>query len=169
MDQTKKTDTKLIAAAALLAALALILSYIEAILPISLGFPGIKIGFANIVIVLALYYLGPRYAFYINIIRIAAAALLFGTLFSGLYSLAGGLFSFAAMAALKKTDKFSITGVSMAGGAVHNLAQLAVAAVIVKTSQIAVYLPVLLAAGAAAGIFNGIISNLVLRRLSTQR
>ena len=154
MQQTaKQPNTRLIATAALLAALALILSYIEAIIPLNLGFPGIKIGFANIVVVLALYYLGPRYALYINIIRIALAALLFGTLFSGLYALAGGLCSFAVMAVLKKTDRFSI------------IAQLAVAAVIVKTPQIALYLPILLFAGAAAGIFNGIISNLVMRKL----
>ena len=166
MQQTaRQPNTRLIATAALLAALALILSYVEAIIPINLGFPGIKIGFANIVVVLALYYLGPRYALYINIIRIALAALLFGSLFSGLYALAGGLCSFVAMAGLKKTDKFSITGVSMTGGAVHNIAQLIVAAVIVRTPQIALYLPVLLLAGAAAGIFNGIISNLVLRKL----
>ena len=166
MQQTaKRPNTRLIATCALLAALALILSYIEAILPISLGFPGIKIGFANIVVVLALYYVGTRYAFYINVIRIILAALLFGSLFSGLYALAGGLCSFAVMAALKNTDRFSITGVSMAGGAVHNLAQLAVAAAIVRTPQIVFYLPVLILAGAAAGIFNGAVSNLVLRKL----
>ena len=163
--QSGAIDNKALATAALMAALALIFSYIEAIIPINLGFPGIKIGFANIVVLMALYYLGPRYAFMINVLRIVVAALLFGSVFSGLYALAGGVFSFLVMLALKKTDIFSITAVSMAGGAAHNMAQLAVAMAIVKTPQIALYLPVLLLTGAAAGIFSGIVCNLVLRKI----
>ena len=157
--------TKALTTCALLTALALVLSYIEFLLPISLGMPGIKIGFANIVVVLALYYLGTRYAFYINIARICLAALLFGSLTSALYALAGGLVSLGAMALLKKADKFSLTAVSATGGVLHNLAQVAVAALITRTPGIFGYFPVLLLAGAAAGIFNGIVSILVLRKL----
>lgn len=150
---------------ALLSALALIVSYIEFLLPLNVGLPGIKLGLANIVVVLALYYLGPQYALLINLIRIALAALLFGSLFSGLYALAGGLVSLAVMVLLKKTGLFSITAVSMAGGAFHNLAQLIVAALVASTSDVFLYLPVLFIAGIATGIFNGIVSNLVLRKL----
>ena len=150
---------------ALLTALALIVSYIEFLLPLSIGLPGIKLGLANIVVVLALYYLGPRYALLVNVLRIALAALLFGSLFSGLYALAGGLFSLAVMVLLARTDRFSLTAVSMTGGAAHNLAQLAVAAVIASNSNVFLYLPVLFAAGMLTGIFNGIVCTLVLRRL----
>ena len=150
---------------ALLSALALIVSYIEFLLPLNVGLPGIKLGLANIVVVLALYYLGPQYALLINLIRIALSALLFGSLFSGLYALAGGLVSLAVMVLLKKTGLFSITAVSMAGGAFHNLAQLIVAALVASTSDVFLYLPVLFIAGIATGIFNGIVCTLVLRKL----
>ena len=157
--------TKALTTCALLAALALIVSYIEFLLPLNLGVPGIKLGLANIVVVIALYCLGPRYALIINVVRIALAALLFGSLFSGLYALAGGLVSLAVMMLLKKTGRFSITAVSMAGGAFHNLAQLCVAALVASTTDLFLYLPVLFIAGIATGIFNGIVSNLVLRKL----
>ena len=150
---------------ALLAALALIVSYIEFLLPLNVGLPGIKLGLANIVVVLALYYLGPQYALLINLIRIALSALLFGSLFSGLYALAGGLVSLGVMALLKKTGLFSLTAVSMAGGAFHNLAQLIVAALVASTSDVFLYLPVLFIAGITTGIFNGIVCTLVLRKL----
>ena len=150
---------------ALLSALALIVSYIEFLLPLNVGLPGIKLGLANIVVVLALYYLGPQYALLINLIRIALSALLFGSLFSGLYALAGGLVSLGVMVLLKKTGLFSLTAVSMAGGAFHNLAQLIVAALVASTSDVFLYLPVLFVAGIATGIFNGIVCTLVLRKL----
>ena len=164
-DARTSNKTKKLTTCALLAALALIFSYIEFRLPLSLGVPGIKIGLANIVVVLALYYLGSGYALAINLVRIALAALLFGNGFSALYALCGGLFSLAVMVLLKKTDVFSLTGVSMAGGAMHNLAQLAFASLVVRTSGVFVYLPVLILAGMAAGIFNGAVSSLILRKI----
>ncbi|MCR5010207.1 MAG: Gx transporter family protein [Clostridia bacterium] len=159
------SSTKKLTTCALLTALALIFSYIEFLVPLSLGIPGIKIGLANIVIVMALYSLGPGYALVINLVRIALSALLFGNLFSALYALCGGLVSLAVMALLKKTDIFSLTGVSMAGGAAHNIAQLAAAAVIVGSSKVFMYMPVLVLAGMAAGIFNGIVCSLVMRKI----
>ena len=161
----KRIGTKALTTCALLTALALVFSYIEFLLPMNLGIPGVKLGFANLVVVMALYYLGPKYALYINIARICLAALLFGSFFSALYALAGGLVSLGAMVLLRRTDKFSLTAVSAAGGVLHNLAQLAVAAAITKTSGIFGYFPVLLISGALAGIFNGIVCILVLRKL----
>jgi len=159
------SSTKTLTTCALLTALALIFSYVEFLVPLSLGIPGIKIGLANIVIVMALYSLGPVHALVINLIRIALSALLFGNLFSALYALCGGLVSLAVMAVLKKTGVFSLTGVSMAGGAAHNVAQLAAAAVIVGSSKVFMYMPVLVLAGMAAGIFNGIVCSLVMRKI----
>lgn len=158
-------ETRKLTTCALLAALALIFSYIEFLLPLSLGMPGIKIGLANIVVVLALYSLGPGYALILNLVRIALSALLFGNVFSAVYALCGALFSLAVMVLLKKTDLFSLTGVSMAGGAMHNLAQLAAAAVIAGSAKVFVYLPVLILAGMAAGIFNGAVCSLVMRKI----
>ena len=146
-DPGKMSRPARIAACGVLTALALIFSYVEFLVPLPIPVPGIKLGLANIVVLVCLYLLGEKYAFFINCTRIALAALLFGSLFSALYALAGGLVSFAVMALLKKTDLFSVCGVSMAGGVFHNLAQTAVAAAITKTAGLFGYFPVLLAAG----------------------
>ena len=166
MNIKKTTKANTIATAAVLASLALIFSYIEFLVPLSLGLPGIKLGLANIVIVVALYRLGTRTALLVNVTRILLAAALFGSVFSALYSLAGGLISFAAMAALKRTSFFSTAGVSMAGGVFHNMGQLVIAALLVESYQIFYYFPLLLLAGLATGIINGIIATLILRALS---
>jgi heptaprenyl diphosphate synthase len=165
MDIKKTSSSTIIATAAVLAALALIFSYIEFLVPLSLGLPGIKLGLANIVIVVALYKLGSRTALLVNVTRILLAAALFGSVFSALYSLAGGLLSFAAMVFLRRTNLFSTAGVSMAGGVFHNMGQLLIAALIVESYQIFYYFPLLLLAGLATGIVNGIIATLILRAL----
>ena len=146
------------AACGVLTALALIFSYIEFLVPLPIAIPGIK-----------LYLLGEKYAFFINCTRIALAALLFGSLFSALYALAGGIVSFAAMALLKKTGIFSVCGVSMAGGVFHNLAQLTVAAFLVETAQVYYYFPVLLLSGMATGIGIGVLATLILRSLGQNK
>ena len=160
------TETKgsaRIAACGVLTALALIFSYIEFLVPLPIAIPGIKLGLANIVVLVCLYLLGEKYAFLINCTRIALAALLFGSVFSALYALAGGLVSFAVMALLKRTDRFSVCGVSMAGGVFHNLAQLTVAGFLVESAQVFYYFPVLLLSGMATGIGIGILATLILR------
>ena len=160
------TETKgsaRIAACGVLTALALIFSYIEFLVPLPIAIPGIKLGLANIVVLVCLYLLGEKYAFLINCTRIALAALLFGSVFSALYALAGGVVSFAVMALLKRTDAFSACGVSMAGGVFHNLAQLTVAGFLVESAQVFYYFPVLLLSGMATGIGIGILATLILR------
>lgn len=154
---------------ALLAALALIFSYIEVIIPFNPGIPGIKLGIANLVIIIALYYLGPKYAFSVNLVRILIAGLLFNGLFGALYSLAGALLSFAVMVLLKKTGVFSVTGVSIAGGVAHNLGQLLIAAFLVSTLKIFFYFPVLIFSGIISGAVIGIVSYLILKRLPHSR
>ena len=157
------------AACGVLTALALIFSYIEFLVPLPIAIPGIKLGLANIVVLVCLYLLGEKYAFFINCTRIALAALLFGSLFSALYALAGGIISFAAMALLKRTGIFSVCGVSMAGGVFHNLAQLTVAAFLVETAQVYYYFPVLQLSGMATGIGIGVLATLILRSLGQNK
>lgn len=154
---------------ALLAALALIFSYIEVLIPFSPGIPGIKLGIANLVIIISLYYLGPKYAFSVNLVRILIAGLLFNGLFGALYSLAGALLSFTVMALLRKTGIFSITGVSIAGGVSHNMGQLLVAAFLIDSLKIFAYFPVLIFSGIISGAVIGIISYLILKRLPEMR
>lgn len=157
--------TRKLTIAALLAALALIFSYIEVLIPFNPGIPGIKLGIANLVIIIALYYLGVRYALLINIIRILIGGLLFSGLFGAAYSLAGALVSMLVMVLLKKTGLFSVTGISMAGGVAHNLGQILVAAFLVSNIKIFVYFPVLIISGVISGAIIGIIAYLILQKL----
>lgn len=148
------TTTKL-TIAAMLSCLALIFSYIEFLIPIDFGMPGIKLGLANLLIIIALYGLQWKYALTINIARITLSGLLFSGVFGLIYSLAGGLLSFLVMVILKQTKKFSIVGVSMTGGVFHNLGQLLIAAQLVSNTKIFYYFPVLLFSGIVTGIIIG--------------
>ena len=146
-------------------ALALIFSYVETLIPINFGIPGVKLGLANLVIVIVLYKRGWKEALLLSVVRIVLAGFIFGNLFSILYSLAGGILSLAVMAALSKRDLFSVTGVSMAGGIAHNIGQLVVAMLVVETYQVGYYLPVLLIAGVLTGAVIGIVASEVLKRI----
>lgn len=149
------SGTSKLATAAMLSCLALIFSYIEFLIPIDLGIPGIKLGLANLLIIIALYGLKWKYALTINVVRIVLSGLLFSGVFGVIYSLSGGLLSFLVMVLLKKSGKFSIVGVSMAGGVFHNLGQITVAAQLVSNAKIFYYFPVLLFSGIATGIIIG--------------
>lgn len=151
---------------AVLTALAMIFSYVEAILPFNIGIPGVKLGIANIVIIIALYRYGIRMAFTVNIVRIIVSGLLFSGAFGIIYSLAGGILSFAVMLLIKRFRCFSIVGVSMAGGVFHNLGQLCTAGLIVSNMKVFVYFPVLVFSGAATGFIIGIAAGMVLDRLN---
>ena len=163
--QQRQNKTHVIAMCGLLASLGLIFSYVEVLFPLSIGIPGVKLGIANLVVIIALYKLGEKYALPINVIRILVAGLLFNGAFGALYSLAGALLSFAVMCLLKKTNWFSIVGVSMAGGVAHNLGQLLVAASIIENLKIFIYFPVLLASGMITGIVIGIVAHVVMQKL----
>lgn len=149
----------------LFTALAMIFGYVEALLPISVGIPGVKLGLANIVIVFALYRVKPSEAFLINLVRIVLVSLMFGNLSVMLYSLAGGIVSFCAMILLKRTGKFSIYGVSIAGGVFHNAGQLVMAMLVLETRALVYYGPVLLLSGLITGLVIGITAKEVLKRI----
>ena len=162
----KSTElTKRLATCSALTALALIFSYVEVLIPFSFGIPGIKLGLANIVVLICIYTLGAKYGLLINLARIALVALLFGNAFSVVYAVSGGLISLAVMLIAKKAGVFSVIGVSMAGGVFHNLGQLLVAALVMQTGRIMYYFPVLLISGMITGIVTGFIATLVLRAL----
>ncbi|MCI9217662.1 Gx transporter family protein [Lachnospiraceae bacterium 42-17] len=146
-------------------ALALIFSYVETLIPISLGIPGAKLGLANLVIVTALYKMRLQEVYVLSVVRVVLSGLIFGNYISILYSLAGGLLSLTVMAALKKGDRFSVTGISVAGGVFHNIGQLLIAMFIVETFSISYYIPGLLAAGTVTGLMIGILSGQMLKRL----
>ena len=149
--------------------LALILSYVELLIPINFGIPGMKLGLANLLVVILLYKGCPRDALLLSVIRILLSGLIFGNMFSIFYSLGGGLLSLAVMVFLKKTGQFTVAGISIGGGASHNVGQLLVAMFVVQTYQVGYYLPVLLIAGVIAGAVIGILSAEVLKRTQSIR
>ena len=150
----------------LLTSAALILSYVEAVLPpIFSAVPGIKLGFPNILIIYILYRMDITRAAVVSFIRILVVSLLFGTVLSFVYSLAGAVLSLAVMAVMKKTDLFSTVGVSIAGGITHNLGQVLVAMLLLGTAEIGYYMIVLSVTGILAGLFVGLCGALLIKRL----
>lgn len=157
--------SKRVAVYGMLVALAFLLSYVETLIPFHFVIPGIKLGLANLVVLTALYCLGERGAFVISIVRIVLTGLTFTSLSIMLYSLGGGLLSFFCMVLAKRFTPFGITGVSVLGGVTHNLGQLLVAVLVVRTGSLMYYFPALLAAGTAAGALIGLLGGLVTERL----
>lgn len=161
-----------------LLALAMILSYVESLIPLSFGIPGIKLGLPNLIVLLLLYESmgsddadageqartrcvkvfsqGEREALLVNGLRIILSGFLFSNLYAILYALAGAVFSFAAMYVGRRMKRFSIVGVSVLGGVFHNIGQLLVAMVVVETFAVAYYVPFLLVAGTVTGALLGL-------------
>jgi len=146
-------------------ALALILSYVETLIPVQFGIPGIKLGLANLVVVIVLCKTDWKEALLLSVSRVLLAGFIFGSLFSIIYSLAGGVLSLLVMAVLVRSERFGVAGVSMAGGVAHNIGQLATAMIAVSTYQVGYYLPVLLIAGLMTGAVIGLAADAVLKRI----
>lgn len=159
-------STKRIAKMSMLVALAIIFSYIEFLVPINLGVPGIKLGLANLVIVIALYTMNTVDVWLISILRILILGFMFGSGMSIIYSIAGAVLSLIVMCIIKRIKGFSIVGVSIAGGVCHNIGQVLVAMMVVETTGILYYMPALLVAGVITGAIIGIVSKRVVRVVS---
>lgn len=155
-------QTKKIANMAVLVAVAMIFSYVESLIPINFGVPGMKLGIANLVTVTGLYFLAVPEVMAIVAMRVLLTGFLFGNGMSIIYSLAGGLLSVLVMAGMKKLKGFSIIGISIAGGIAHNMGQLAIAALVVESLKLVYYLPALLAAGTVTGFLIGLVSGKLL-------
>ena len=146
-----------------LTALAIILSYVEVLIPIPIPIVGFKLGLSNIISVFLLYKKGFKPAFLILICRIVVINILFGSVSGFLFSISGGIVSLIFMFILKKPDKFSVVGVSAVGGVVHNIAQIMVAAVYLSSRAVFGYAPLLLIVGIVSGAVIGIVATLMLR------
>ena len=136
----QKISAKTVALLAMMIALALVFSYVETLIPINFGIPGVKLGLANLVIVAALYLIGGKEAFLVSVVRIFLSGFMFGNLASIMYSLA----------------------VSVLGGICHNIGQLIVAILVVENLKLIFYVPVLLISGFVTGLLIGIVSRVIL-------
>ena len=156
---------KKVAVLGLCVALAMIMSYIESLFPLNLAVPGIKMGLANIVIIFLLYRVGFSSACIVSLIRVFLVSMLFGNVMRMAYSIAGAVLSLAVMLVLKKCGKFSVVGVSIAGGVAHNAGQIIMAVILLGAKQIAYYLPVLAVTGTVTGVLIGIAASVVIKRV----
>jgi len=156
---------KRIALYGLFIALAFIFSYIESLIPIPFPVPGVKLGLANLVVVVAMYGMGVKEAFVLSIVRILLVGFTFRDPSTMIFSLAGGLLSWLMMAVFKKLKLFSMVGVSIIGGISHNIGQIIVAILYVNNTSIIYYLPFLMVSVLVSGTLIGLLAGLVLKRL----
>ena len=157
--------TKKLTVMAMTTAVAMILSFVESQIPAFVAVPGVKIGLANIAVVFALYRLGWKEAVAISMVRVVLVSMLFGSVASLFYSLAGAVLSLTGMGLLKKTGKFTEIMISVTGGILHNIGQIGMACLILETAALRYYLPFLLISGIIAGIVVGILSAVLVQRI----
>lgn len=150
----------------MLVALAMVLGFVEMLIPINLGIPGMKLGLANIVVVIALFLFDIKTAVVVSILRIILIAMTFGNMSMMFYSIAGASLSLLSMIAISKIKSFSLISVSIVGGIMHNVGQIICAAFVVRTNGVFTYLPVLMIAGLVSGALIGIVAGLISVRLT---
>lgn len=160
--------TKHLTLCALLIALALGLSYIERLIPLQavIPLPGVKLGLANIVTLLALYALGPKSAFTVLIVRCILGSAFGGGITGFLFSVTGGLLAMAAMTTARNIRHLSIYGVSILGAAFHNIGQICMATLLMQSIYVVAYLPYLLGISIITGFLTGTACAGTLRGLS---
>lgn len=163
----KDFHVKRLALYGMLIALAMILSYIESLLPV-FPIPGIKLGLANLVVIICLYTLGTRAAIFVSALRVLLVAFTFGNLAAMLFSLAGASLSLICMLLALRMDRFSTVGVSMVGGVTHNIGQILVAVSLLENTLLFSYLPYLTVAGVVTGLLIGVVAALVIRRIKIE-
>ena len=163
-----RTNAKKLTTMALTISFALILSFIESRIPAFVAIPGIKVGLANIAVIFALYKLGTKEAAVISLIRVFIVSMLFGNPISLIYSVGGAVLSLTSMILLKKLTPLSEVSVSVCGGVMHNIGQIATASFMLSTNVVIYYLPFLFLSGTIAGVVVGIVSALLIKRVNVK-
>ena len=158
-------DTKRMVTLSSLIAVAMILSYVESMIPAFVAVPGVKMGLSNIATVFALYTLGWPYAISVSVIRVFLSALLFGNFVSLIYSISGAALALLVMILLKKINTFSSIGISVAGGVCHNAGQIIAACIVMQNAAISLYIIPLIISGTLAGVLIGIVSGMLVERI----
>ena len=157
--------TKKVATLGLCIALSMVLSFFEHQIPPLVAVPGVKVGLPNLVMVFMLYKIGWKETAVVSIVRVVLVSMIFGSVVSMAYGLAGATLSLIGMILLQKTKLFSTVTVSVVGGVLHNVGQIAMACIIMETALLVSYLPVLLISGTIAGVLIGIVAGLLVKKL----
>ena len=158
-----KNKIKQIAMMAILIALSFVLSYVDSLIVLPFGIPGIKLGIANIAIIYTLYKIGAKEATVVSILRLVLSSILFGSVLTFLYSLVGAVLSLSLMIILKKYTNLALITISISGAVLHNIGQIIVAVIVMATKEIVFYLPILIITGILSGIGVGILSVLTIK------
>lgn len=162
----KEKDTaRKVALYGILIALAMVMSFVESLIPVPIPVPGVKLGLANLVTITGLYLVGIPGTVCVTVLRVVLVGFSFGNPYSMIYGLSGSILSLFVMAMAKKYQWFSQIGISILGGVFHNIGQISFAAMIVRTAGVFVYLPTLLLAGSIAGTVIGILGGIMTERL----
>lgn len=154
-----------IAIIGMLTALAMVLGYVETLIPINLGVPGMKLGLANLIVIVAFYLFDVKMGVVVSLLRIVLIAMTFGNISMMLYSISGAALSLICMILVKQIKSFSMVGISIIGGIMHNIGQIICASLVVRTNGVFTYLPVLMIAGVVSGMLIGIAASLVIVRV----
>lgn len=149
----------------LFAAVAIIFGYVESLIPVFVGIPGVKLGLANLAVLFLLQKYTWKEAAAVSVVRIFVIGFMFGNLFSIFYSLAGACLSLFVMNLILKKTSFSLVGVSVAGGVFHNIGQLIIAMIIVSSTSLIYYAPALLISGVVTGVVIGKLTEEVAKRI----
>ncbi len=158
-----KKEVKKLSLLAILIAISLVFSYVDSLIVLPFAIPGIKLGIANIVIIYTLYKLGIKESIIVSLLRLILSSILFGSLLTFGYSLAGAILSLTLMIILKYKTSFSMVAISILGAIMHNFGQILVAIILMDTKEIILYLPLLAITGTISGIGVGLLSVLVLK------
>jgi heptaprenyl diphosphate synthase len=146
-------------------AFAMILSFVESRIPAFVAIPGVKVGLANIAVIFTLYKFGVKEAVTVSIIRVLLISMLFGSPVSLIYGISGATLSLVSMILLKKLTPLTEVTISVTGGVMHNVGQIAAASFMLSTNVVVYYLPFLLVSGTVAGVVVGIASAILIKRV----
>ena len=159
------TYIRKIATLGMLTALAMVLGFVETLIPINLGIPGMKLGLANLIVIIAFYLFDIKTGVIVSLLRIVLIAMTFGNISMMFYSISGAALSLLCMILAKQIKGFSMVGIIIIGGIMHNVGQIICAAFVVRTNGVFTYLPVLMIAGVVSGMLIGIAASLVIVRV----
>ena len=146
-------------------AIAMVFSYLETLIPLNIAVPGVKLGLANLVTIVVMVKMDARSAWIVSLVRVLLSALLFGNLSVMIYSLAGAVLSLIVMTICMKLRFFGMTGTSILGAVSHNAGQVIMAALLMKSGNILIYIPILCISGTIAGVCIGLAGAALVKKL----